>query len=190
MRRLDLHPAKKLRNPGRHLRSLHKWTDAFARFNWADDCKCSDQNFVHWRIPIPDKLVRDPHTTPAIRAEVIQCLVDAAANLHAALPLECRHMPVATLIEYPSLFNSEVTLFISPDYFRGFKPAEVASSSIKTDSFQIDVEPSRIDPVTDLDIKLPAGARAGGYFMREIDFEDPGCNREYERWVIAFWTGD
>jgi hypothetical protein len=39
-------------------------------------------------------------------------------------------------------------------------------------------------------IHLPARARAGGYFMREIDFESPSCNREYERWVIAFWQGD
>jgi hypothetical protein len=34
------------------------------------------------------------------------------------------------------------------------------------------------------------GARAGGYFVREIDFEDPSCTREYERWTIAFWEGD
>jgi hypothetical protein len=188
MRRLDLHSAKKLRNPERHLRNLHKWTDAFADFRWDDEGR--NDNFLHWRIPIPAKLVSEQHTTPEIQAEVIQCLVDAAARLHAALPPECRHMPVATLIGYPSLFNSEVTLFVNPEYFAAFKPRKVEPKSSKSGQFQVDVEPSRVDIVSKFDIHLPAGARAGGYFMREIDFEDPSCNREYERWTIAFWEGD
>jgi hypothetical protein len=190
MRRLDLHPAKKLRNPGRHLRSLHRWTDAFADFRMPADSGSMNSNFLHWRVPIPAKLISEPHTTSEIQAEVIQCLVDAATRLHAALPPEFRHMPVATLIEYPCLFNSEVTLFVNPEYFKTFKPRKIESGSSKSEQFQIDVEPSRVDLVSEFGIHLPAGARAGGYFMREIDFEDPSCTREYERWAIAFWEGD
>jgi hypothetical protein len=82
MRRLDLYPAKKLRNPARHLRNLHKWTDAFTNFHW--DGEARNDNFLHWRIAIPAKLISEPHTTQAIQAEVIQCLVDAATRLHTA----------------------------------------------------------------------------------------------------------
>jgi hypothetical protein len=186
MRRLDLHPLKKLRNPRRRLRSLRKWRDDFTGFEYNERA----DKFEHWRIPIHAKLVSEKHTTPEIQAEVIQCLIDAAANLHAAMPPECRHMPVATLITYPFLFNSEVTLFVDPDYFQSFKPHDVTSSSTRSEDYQIDVEPSRVDILSKFGIVLPAGARAGGYFMREIDFESPACNVEYERCVIAFWQGD
>jgi hypothetical protein len=121
MRRFDLHPLKKLRNPRRHLRSLRKWGDGFAGFDGTAYKDFTDR-FDHWRIPIHAKLIGDKHTTPEIQAEVIQCLVDAAANLHAALPPTCRHMPAATLISYPFLFNSEVTLFVDPDYFSRSNP--------------------------------------------------------------------
>jgi hypothetical protein len=190
MRRLDLHPAKKLRNPERHLRSLRKWADAFADFRMPCDGASLNGNFQHWRIPIPAKLVSEPHTTSEIQAEIIQCLVDAAAGLYASLLPECRHMPVATLIEYPCLFNSELTLFVNPDYFTAFKPRKIESVSSRSEQFQVDVEPSRIDIISKFGIRLPAGARAGGYFVREIDFVSPSCTREYERWTIAFWKGD
>jgi len=116
--------------------------------------------------------------------------VDAAARLHAALPPECRHMPVGALIEYPSLYGSEVTLFVDPDYFRSFKPQPVVAGSIKRDTFQIDTEPSRIDLVSQFAIKLPKGFRAGGYFMRTIEFDDPVVVYECERWTIACWDGE
>jgi Protein of unknown function (DUF3916) len=189
MRRLDLHPLKKLRNPRRHLRSLRKWADGFARFDWSGYGD-SAGTFDHWRIPIHAKLVSDRHTTPGIQAEIIQCLIDAAANLHATLPPACRHMPVAALITYPFLFNSEVTLFIDPDHFQSFKPRDVTTSSAKSDDCRIDVESSRVDILSKFGIALPSGARAGGYFMREIDFECPSCTFESEHWVVAFWQGD
>jgi hypothetical protein len=189
MRRLDLHPHKKLRNPRRHLRSLHRWVEGFARFDGASYSEFADR-FDHWRIPIHAKLSDEKHTTPEIQAEIIQCLVDAAANLHAALPPERQHMPVATLITYPFLFNSEVTLFVDPDYFQSFKPRDIAASSTRSEYFQIDVEPSHVDVLGKFGIVLPAGARAGGYFMRQIDFEAPCCTVEYEQCVVAFWPGD
>lgn len=191
MRRLDLHPKRKLKNPGRHLRSLRRWADGFAGFDWSAHRSQADQNFLHWRIPIHAKLVSEPHTTPQIQAEVLQCLVDAASHLHDALPPECRHMPVATLVQFPHLFNSEVTLFVNPDYFRGFKPETVVvAKSHITENYQVDSGPSRTDIVEKFAIKLPAGARTGGYYMREIDHEWPEGELEYERWTMAFWDGD
>ena len=190
MRRLDLHPLRRLRNPARHLRSLRRWVESFSEFRWSDYSKNPHSNYVNWRVPIHAKLVSERHTTPAIQAEVIQCLVDAAARLHAALPPECRHMPVGALIEFPSLFNSEVTLFVDPDYFRSFKPRPVVAESTRRDTFQIDVEPARIDLVSQFAIKLPQGFRAGGYFMRTIEFDEPGAVYEDERWTIACWDGE
>lgn len=186
MRRIDLHPKKKLRNPARHLRSLRKWTDEFARLQWADYRKFSDRRHLNWRIPIHSKLISEPHTTPEIQAAVIQSLVNAAANLQDALPADCGHMRVAALIEYPCLFNSEVTLFISPDYFETFNPsATVTYKSTRTEDFQTDIEPSRVNIIEKFAIRLPAGSSAGGYLVRTIDFECPESNREYESWVVA-----
>ena len=191
MRRLDLHPLRRLRNPARHLRSLRRWTESFSEFRWADYSESPHHsNYVNWRPPIYAKLVSERHTTYAIQAEVIQCLVDGAARLHAALLPECRHMPVGALIEYPSLFNSEVTLFVDPDYFRSFKPQRVVAKSTRHDTFQIDTEPARIDLVSQFAIKLPPGFRAGGYFMRDIEFDEPDRVYEYERWTIACWDGE
>lgn len=190
MRRLDLHPLRKLRNPGRHLRSLHRWVETFSDLDEVDWNKYLKQRYVNWRIPVHAKLVGEKHTTPAIQSDVLQCLVDAATNLHAALPPEVSHLPVAALIEFPSLFNSEVILFTDPDYFRSFKPKPVVSKSTKYESFQVDVEPSRTNLVSEFGLTLPPGARTGGCFLRQIDFEDDDDIREYESWTVAFYNGD
>ena len=191
MRRLDLHPRRKLRNPGRHLRSLRRWAEGFGQFRWNDYSESPhNRNYVNWKVPIYAKLVSEPHTTSAIQTEVMQQLIDAAARLQAALPPECRHMPVGALIEYPFLFHSEVTLFVDPDYFRSFKPQKIEASSIRRETFQIDTEPARMDLVSRFALKLPERFRAGGYFMRTIEFDEPDQVYECERWTIAHWDGD
>jgi hypothetical protein len=108
MRRLDLYPLRRLRNPARHLRGLRRWTESFSAFRWADYSESPyNSNYVNWRVPIYAKLVSERHTTPAIQAEVIQCLVDAAARLHAALPPECRHMPVGAALRAKAPVHGE-----------------------------------------------------------------------------------
>jgi hypothetical protein len=80
---------------------------ASARFAGPTSESPYNSNYVNWRVPIYAKLVNERHTTPAIQAEVIQCLVDAAARLHAALPPECRHMPVGAALRAKAPVHGE-----------------------------------------------------------------------------------
>jgi hypothetical protein len=137
-------------------------------------------------VPIPQKLISARHTTPAILRAVIQGLVDATANLHAARPPERDHMPVVTLTEYPNLFWSEVTLFIDPDYFWSFNPEKNKARSFTNEICRVETEPSKIDLIAHYGIDLPRGMKAGGYFTRVTDFDPPDLS-EKENWTIGYW---
>ncbi len=186
MRRLDIKPRKKLRNPDRHLRALKRWADGFEGF-FPAEAQRRDQRFLNWKIPIHSKLVSEAHTTPAILRTCILRLVDAAAHLQAAKPADCASMPVAALIRYPNLFDAEVTVFVDPEYFYSFNPDHFRPRSVQSGAFRVDSEPSRVDVVGEHQIRLPPGARAGGCLLREIDMDAPESPRAYENWTIGFW---
>lgn len=120
MRRLDLRPDRKLRNPGRHLRQLARWPERIVeQIPLADDLR--DDRFWNWKIPVYSKVVEGRHATVETQRAAIAALF-AAADAVERSPAKPANTRVACLITTPFLFESEVTLFAEEDYFRSFLP--------------------------------------------------------------------
>src|SRR5262245_61983991 len=122
MRRLDLHPRKKLRNPQRHLRQLARWPERIVD-QLPDPALLAGQRYWNFKVPVFAKLVEPPHATPETQRACIAALFAAAE----AIERSARRPPnsrIACLITIPFLFESEVTLFFDEGYFRSFLPVE------------------------------------------------------------------
>ena len=62
MRRLDLYPKKKLRNPARHLRELARWPERIID-QLPDPAQLAGQRYWNFKVPVFAKLVEPPHAT-------------------------------------------------------------------------------------------------------------------------------
>ncbi len=120
MRRLDLHPRRKLRNPGRHLRQLARWPERIID-QLPDPAVLAGLRFCNFKVPVFAKVVEPPHATEETRRGCLAALFAAADALEhsSRRPRNCR---VACLVTTPYLFESEVTLFFDEDYFTSFLP--------------------------------------------------------------------
>lgn len=120
MRRLDVRPAKKLRNPGRHLRQLARWPERIVdQIPDVSDFKYG--RFWNFKVAVFAKLVEPPHATKATRTACLTALFAAAEAVERSSrrPRDCR---IACLVTTPFLFESEVTIFLEEDYFGSFLP--------------------------------------------------------------------
>ncbi|MFB8280911.1 DUF3916 domain-containing protein [Nocardia colli] len=169
MRRLDLNPDKKLRNPGRHLRRLAQWPE------WIVDQipeSFADQRYWNFKIPVFNKLVDSPQTTNAIRKTCLATLFAAAEAVESS-PRRPPHSRVACLVTTPDLFSSEVTIFLSEDYFDGFRPVSETHHTDYSGGWveSSPADPASLDPIRPLE---PAGLDfLGGTNLLEFDEDLP-----------------
>lgn len=118
MRRLDLRPDRKLRNPGRHLRQLARWPERIVhQIPSAEDL--GDDRFWNWKLPVYSKVVEGRFATLDNQRAAIAALFAAAEAVERS-PAKPPRTRVACLVTTPFLFESEVTLFADEDYFRSF----------------------------------------------------------------------
>lgn len=184
MRRLDLQPKKKLRNPGRHLRQLARWPDRIVD-QIPDSTALVDQRYWNFKLPVVDKLVEPPYATNAIRRACLVALFAAAEAVEhsARRPEHCR---VACLVTTPFLFSSEVTIFLSEDYFHSFFPVPDVQ---RTDYLGGWIEGSPADASLLDPIRPPEPKRLellGGTRIRQFDEELPDHLVDYINWIWAF----
>lgn len=118
MRQLSVHrPDAKVRNPKRHLKALRCWAESLEGL-YPEENSCG---YEHWKIPVLDRLVQGPTSHPEWQCEAIASLVVAAEKLIAAKPAELQGKSwVAVLLCYPNLWESEVIVFFSEDYYERF----------------------------------------------------------------------
>lgn len=183
MRRLDLRPQKKLRNPARHLRSLARWPQRIVEQLPTAEMAAGER-FWNFKIPVFSKLVEPPHATPETQSACIAAIFAAADAVERSerRPTDCR---VACLVTTPFLFQSEVTLFFDEDYFRSFLPV-TAKSRTDYDGGWIEAEPVSPASIETITPPAPAGLEFhGGTLVREFDH---GWGRNVERmnWVWSF----
>src|SRR5262245_2745556 len=110
MRRLDLRPSKKLRNPGRHLRALARWPQRIVSHlptgAHLEEQIRTGRGFWNFKIPVFEKLSDPPHATPATQCACIATLFAAAEAVERA-PNRPRNTRIACLVTTPFLFQSE-----------------------------------------------------------------------------------
>lgn len=189
MRRLDLHPAKKLRNPQRHLRQLARWPERIVEQLPEVKSRNRDAHFGgrfwNFKLPVFQKLVDPPHATLETQRACIAAILAAAEAVErsARRPDKCR---VACLVATPSLFQSEVTLFFDEDYFRTFLPPEEGKRNYFDDGW-VEDEPADVGQLGALAVEAPSGMTFfGGTLLRQYD---PAWGRkpvEQVTWVWAY----
>jgi hypothetical protein len=184
MRRLDLHPQKKLRNPERHLRQLARWPDWIVP-HMLDEAWGAGSRYRNCKVPIFAKVVEPPHATPETQRACIAAIFAAAEALErsARRPAACR---VACLVTTPFLFESEVTLFFDEDYFRSFLPvAKLARTEFE--GGWIEASPADASPLAPILPPAPEGlVFHGGTLLREYDPEWGETPIERVNWVWSF----
>jgi hypothetical protein len=183
MRRLDVHPLKKLRNPARHLRSLRRWAEGGVLTHLAGRRQLEEwpDDYALLRPPFTSKLVAPRHTTPDICRAVAQSLLDAAGALSAGLKLE-RPVRVTCRLEPEYLWDSTLYLIFDDAYFQVSAPPQPFATTT-TENYEATTAPVDIDLVADWALTLPDGfADFGGYRMIEktVDFTRAG-----HHWFIA-----
>jgi hypothetical protein len=183
MRRLDLRPRKKLRNPGRHLRQLAQWPDQIVtQLPSAEQAR--GEMFWNFKVPVFSKLVEPPHATPDMQRACVAAIFAAAEAVEKSdrRPKDCR---VACLVTTPFLFQSEVTLFFSEDYFRSFLPRENSSRTAYEGGWA-ESGPADAASMGEIMPPAPEGLELqGGVWLRQ--FEE-GWESEIESvtWVWSF----
>jgi len=184
MRRLDLQPAKKLRNPDRHLRQLARWPDEILA-SLPDAAALAGQRFWNAKVPVSAKLIEPPHATPATQRACLAALFAAAEAIEHS-PRRAPNCRVAVLAATPFMFSSEVTVFFDEDYFSTFLPPEAPSQSIFEGGW-IEAEAGDPGPLCAILPPRPAGLDfKGGTRMLQHDPTWPVTPVESFAWVWAF----
>lgn len=170
MRRLDLRPQKKLRNPQRHIRALMRWPERIVRQLPTAEQLAGDR-FWNFKIPVFSKVSDPPHATAETRRACLAALFAAADAVErsARRPADCR---VAVLATTPFLFESEVTLFSDEDYFRSFMPSRGTKRTELDGGGWIEAGPADVSDLTALAPPAPAGLDfLGGTWLMQGDPE-------------------
>lgn len=184
MRRLDLYPRRKLRNPERHLRALARWPSRIVEHLPSPE-QCAGERFWNFKVPVYSKLVDPPHATAVTQRACIATILAAAEAVERSesRPANCR---VACLVSTPSLFQSEVTLFFDDDYFRTFLPREEGKRTYFEGGW-VEDEPVDSGALGDLAMDPPDGMTFhGGVLVRQYDPAWGPRPAEQTTWVWAF----
>jgi hypothetical protein len=106
-RRLALTP-KKLRGVSRRLRALSVWAAQFEG-TFPPGLTEADR-YRNYKIPVHRALLEGPQSTPELRRECAQRLIDACWNLMQSKPPEQVASHVVATIGLPDMFSSEVCI--------------------------------------------------------------------------------
>lgn len=184
MRRLDLHPRRKLRNPGRHLRQLARWPERIVD-QLPEAALLEGERFWNFKVPVFAKLVEPPHATAETQGACIAAIFAAAEAVERSerRPRNCR---VACLVTTPFLFESEVTLFFDEQYFRSFLPPAKLARTTLADGW-IEAGPADTSALRDFLPPAPHGlAFFGGTVLTQFDPDWNDKPIERINWVWAY----
>lgn len=161
----------------RKCRSLRRWADGFAG-RWRD-IPAGQWGYWNWKIPMPRALVSASRARLPVQKVCAQALVDAAWRLSQASSSEMAHARVVAVVSFPDMFASEVCVFLSEDYFKGFCERD-------SDDQRWAPMPASNGFAARLGLRLPAGFQERGY--RETcrdETVDPPRVAEGEVWLIG-----
>jgi len=180
-----MRPAKKLRNPGRHMRQLARWPD-WIEERLPEPWQVEGDRYLNFKVPVFAKAVDPPHATAETQRACLAAILSAAARLEASprTPRPCR---VACLVEYPGMFGSEVTLFFSEEYFETFLPPAAPQRTEFGDSWT-SAEAADPEVIAAIRPPEPQGMTFHGGFRLEgfdADEDEPGGGR---RWMGYTWV--
>lgn len=144
-----------------------------------------DERFWNFKVPVFAKLVEGRHATPEAQRACIAAIFAAAQAVERS-PRRPSGARIACLITTPSLFDSEVTIFIDEGYFTSFLPQPGTKRSHYDGGW---VEGSPADPALVSAILPPApeglAFMGGTRLLQHDDLWERGPVEQFE-WVWAY----
>lgn len=143
------------------------------------------KRFFNFKVPVFAKVVDPPHARVETQRACIAAIFAAARAIEMSerRPKDCR---VACLVTTPSLFQSEVTVFLDADYFRTFLP-QATSKRTHYDGGWVEAETADEAMIAAIRPPEPEGlAFQGGVLMRQVDDSWGPAPVEQATWVWAY----
>ncbi|GAB3005843.1 hypothetical protein GCM10010960_17070 [Arenimonas maotaiensis] len=164
---------RKLRGAPRRLRALRRWAESFRGwFPQQADLDPADR-YWHIKIPVDRNLVEGRWATEEIRRDCVASLLTAAGHLAGAKPAWAQSYRVTAALMVPSLFSSELCIYLDEAYFREHTSLAGPGRS-----------PANRSITDDLSLKLPRGFGEIGFV--ETQQWDEGETVVEELW----WLGE
>lgn len=110
-------PKAKVRGSKRRLKALDEWSESFDEFIPEEWC---DEKYVDFRIPVLDRLLDPPTTTPEWQKRVLAAFFRALQGLHKSCPEKYKDVPVDLIIHWPDLSSTSIILFFDKNYHEDF----------------------------------------------------------------------
>lgn len=178
MRRLDLHPAKRLRGARRHARAFHAAMDRLDALTPPQ----SGERYANFKVPAAQKALSPRHGDPAFRRDVVARLIASADRMARRTPAR-----VAALIDWPDLFGSEVWVFFDAASAQAWDPrhraAEPRPARTEWTDGWVEARVPAHDLLADLGLDVPEGFAAHGTELVEYD-RDTDIVTTREEWVV------
>ncbi len=182
MRRLDLCPQKKLRNPGRHIRSLEKWSRSFEDFFPSPDM--AYKGLWYNNIPIYQKVVSPPRTNSNLQKQCAQLMIEGALRLCDARPEGLLSPRIYVFLSFPDMFYSMVEVAFEPNPHLFFNSKENLERQGDDHNWweYFKLTSNRID---DLGLRIPDGFNVLSTGLRRYDADWMSEPEVTEEWVIG-----
>jgi hypothetical protein len=134
--------------------------------------------YFHWKIPVPAGLVSGASARPRFQAICAQIMIDASLRLASLKPKSLQDTRVVVILGYPDLFQSEICVFFTPEYFASF-------CSRNSDDFKRIARPD-LERVARWNLSIPDGFDVRGFdtYQRDDSF-DPPFEEWGEMWLIG-----
>ncbi len=183
MRRLDLHPEKKLRGAARQERRFFRAMDGLA--GWFPAPEEMERGFAAVKLPVQAKAVSPRHARPGFREAVVARLVEVAGEVARRKPAGSSAR-VAAILEWPLLWGSELCVFADGAAAHGHAPEVRAALGFARTDWQggwIEASAPEEDLLARTGAMLPPGFAAHGTHLRSFD-RDTGLTLDSEEWVV------
>ena len=182
MRRIDLRPQKKLRNPARHCRSLEAWALSFDSFFPTPEM--TDRGLWYEKIGFSEKVVSPPHITPDVQAFCTRTMIDTARRIWNARPGDLKDARVYTYLTYPNMFGSFLEVAFERNAHLFFSLPGNAGR-IGDDTSWCEYTPLDSGAFPGRNLEIPDGFQIAGCSVREYDADMTPPERHTEAWVVG-----
>lgn len=106
---------KKQRGQMRKLNRLKKYLIADTTHFPIPQGKCD-----HWHMPCNEDFLNSSKTSPKIKKQAIQCMIDCAQHLYIIKPKEIDFCRIVCIFTIPHIWNSQLVAFFDVEYYNHF----------------------------------------------------------------------
>jgi hypothetical protein len=181
----DDHPEAALRPLHRRAKRRLKYVRGLAdwfRESFPDEWE-PGSGYWNYKVPVDGEFVDGPRAHPSVRRACMEYLIQAAIALISARPANSSSVRVCATVWLPELFQSELTVIFTDDYFREFvdRPGPTYDDRLFHRWEPLAAERSLLK---EWRLDYPLDERGFSYVHRDATF-DPPWEESGEVWLIG-----